>query len=121
MTWEMHRRAGLEVEASTPTVTEGALVVLGLGFGHLRVWQPGLVVYVVNEPTRQGYAYGTLPGHPDRGEERFTTELQEDQTILLRIVAFSRPATWWARLGAPVHRVVQGAVTDRYLAALSVR
>lgn len=33
--------------------------------------------------------------------------------------AFSRPATWYARLGAPVTAMVQRVVTERYLRALS--
>ena len=32
-----------------------------------------------------------------------------------RAVAFSLPATWWGRLGAPVGRRVQDRITDRYV------
>jgi uncharacterized protein (UPF0548 family) len=38
--------------------------------------------------------------------------------IRLDIVAFSRPARWYSRLGAPVSRLVQDRITLRYLAAL---
>jgi uncharacterized protein (UPF0548 family) len=31
---------------------------------------PCRVVYVVDEPRRAGFAYGTLPGHPEIGGER---------------------------------------------------
>jgi len=34
------------------------------------------------------------------------------------VVAFSRHATWWSRLGAPITAVIQRVVTDRYLRAL---
>jgi len=33
-------------------------------------------------------------------------------------VEFSRPATWWSRLGAPVLAVIQRVVTARYLNAV---
>lgn len=69
-------------------------------------------------PGRRGFAYGTLPGHPECGEERFCVEWRDDDTVALNIVAFSRPATWWARAGAPVARLVQRRITDRYLRAL---
>jgi uncharacterized protein (UPF0548 family) len=35
--------------------------------GPIRV--PCRVVYVLDEPERRGFAYGTLPGHPESGEE----------------------------------------------------
>ena len=32
------------------------------------------IVYVVDEPRKFGFAYGTLPDHAESGEERFTVE-----------------------------------------------
>ena len=118
LTWEVHRRAGLTVRATAPQVQVGAVVVLGLGVGRLRVVAPCRVVRVVDEPRRRGFAYGTLPGHPERGEELFEVALQEDGRVRATITAFSRPATWWSRLGGPVGRRVQDLVTQRYLRAL---
>lgn len=97
----------------------GAVVVLGMGVGPARLSAPCRVVDVVQEPCRRGFAYGTLLGHPEQGEERFVVEHEADGTVVLHICAFSRPATWWARLGGPVTRAVQDAVTRRYLAVLS--
>jgi len=82
------------------------------------VLAPGRVVSVVDEPRRQGFAYGTLPGHPERGEESFVLSLLDDETIDFTLVAFSRPAVWWSRAGAPVSRWVQKRITARYLDAL---
>ena len=73
---------------------------------------------VVDEPRRQGFAYGSLPGHPERGEESFLLSLLDDQSVELALVAFSRPALWWSRAGAPVSRWMQRRITARYLAAL---
>jgi uncharacterized protein (UPF0548 family) len=76
------------------------------------------VVYVVDEDRRRGFAYGTLPGHPESGEESFVVEHLEDDTVRFAITAFSHPATLLAKLGGPVSRLVQSRVTNRYLHAV---
>lgn len=50
---------------------ERALVLPGVGAGPLRLRAPCRVVYTVTESRRRGFAYGTLPGHPECGEEAF--------------------------------------------------
>jgi Uncharacterized protein conserved in bacteria len=61
---------------------------------------PARVVYHVDEPRRYGFAYGTLPDHPERGEERFLVEWQPaDDTVWYDLLAVSRPGHWLARLG----------------------
>ncbi len=72
----------------------------------------------MDEPRRRGFAYGTLPGHPESGEEAFIVEQHDDDSVTFTITAFSRPATWLARLGGPLGRAVQDRVTARYLRAL---
>jgi uncharacterized protein (UPF0548 family) len=116
--WEMHRRAGVFVRPSNESVVEGAVVVLRMGWGVLGVSAPVRVVYTVNEPHRQGFAYGTLPGHPESGEEAFVVELHDDGEVRLTITAFSRPASLVARAGGPIPRVIQSCVTNRYLRAV---
>ena len=118
MTWEMHRRSGLSVESSSPRAAVGEVVRLGVRLGPKTVMAPCRVVSVVDEPRRQGFAYGSLPGHPERGEESFLLSLLDDQSVELSLVAFSRPALWWSRAGAPVSRWMQRRITARYLAAL---
>ena len=116
--WRMHRGAGLRVAASAPTADVGVVALLGLGWGPLTVVAPCRVAYVVDAPTRRGFAYGTLPGHPESGEEAFVVELDASGVVRLRITAFSLPATALARAGGPVTRFVQRVVTDRYVRAL---
>jgi uncharacterized protein (UPF0548 family) len=65
------------------------------------------IVYVIDEPRRFGFAYGTLPGHVERGEERFSVEWLDDDTVWYDLLAFSRPHYWGARLARPVARRVQ--------------
>jgi len=61
---------------------------------------PARVVYRVDEPRRFGFAYGTLPDHPERGEERFLVEWnQADDSVWYDLLAVSRPGHWLARLG----------------------
>jgi len=118
MRWEMHRRAGLRVRASDRRITEGTVAILRLGLGPVGVDAPVRVMYVVDDPQRLGFAYGTLPGHPESGEEAFVVQLQHDGAVTLTITAFSRPATALARAGSPVSRLLQSWVTGRYLRAL---
>jgi uncharacterized protein (UPF0548 family) len=121
LTWQAHRRAGLRVEADAPRAVLAATVRLGLGLGPLRLWAACRVVRVVDEPAARGFAYGALPGHPEQGEEAFVVRLAPDGEVRLDVVAFSRPARWWSRLGGLVTRWVQERVTRRYLAALVER
>ncbi len=66
----------------------------------------------------RGYAYGTLPGHPESGEECFTVRLTEGGDVVVAIRVFSRLATPAARAVPPVARLVQGLATRRYLSSL---
>ena len=110
-------RAGLRVRASGPADEEGAVVLMRLGVGPLSVRIPCRVVAVVDEPDRRGFSYGTLPGHPECGEEEFVLERRADGGLRFRISAYSRPATRLARAGGPVTGAVQRWMTARYLAA----
>jgi uncharacterized protein (UPF0548 family) len=80
---------------------------------------PARVVYVIDEPLRKGFAYGTLPGHPETGEEAFIVEYRDDDSVWLTIRAFSRPASWVFWLGYPLVRLMQEIYTARYERALS--
>lgn len=121
MSWQMHRRAGIGVEATAPQACQGAVVVLGLGVGRLRLHAPCRVVLAVNEPRRRGFAYGTLQGHPESGEELFEVTIDGADRVRFTITAFSRPAKWWSRLGGPVSHRIQDLITDRYMTALAAR
>ncbi|MCL2534102.1 MAG: DUF1990 domain-containing protein [Nocardiaceae bacterium] len=117
MRWDVHRRAGLRVSADAPIAAAGATVELRW-FGFTI---PCRVVYAIDEPDRRGFAYGTLSGHPESGEERFCVERDPDGSVRATITAFSRPGRWFTRLGDPVARAVQREMTRRYLRALADR
>jgi uncharacterized protein (UPF0548 family) len=66
------------------------------------------ILYVVDEPRRFGFAYGTLPDHVVSGEERFTVEWHEgDDSVWYDILAFSRPNHLFIRLCYPLLRRLQ--------------
>ena len=76
------------------------------------------IVYVIDEEKRFGFAYGTLPDHVERGEERFLVELFDDGSVWYDIDAFSRPRHPLARLGFPVTRMLQKRFARESLAAM---
>jgi uncharacterized protein (UPF0548 family) len=118
LAWRMHETAGLRVHASDPTVRTDSVVVLRLGVGPVSMRIPCRVLEVIDEPRRRGFVYGTLPGHPESGEERFVLDHEPDGTLRFTVTACSRHATLLARAGGPVGRAIQDWMTRRYLGAL---
>jgi len=115
--WDVHRAAGLAVAGSGRRAEQGEVVLLRAGPAVAGLRIPCRVVYTVNEADRQGFAYGTLPGHPEQGEEAFLITITGDADVHFQIRAFSRPATLPARLGGPLTRQLQQYATDRYVKA----
>lgn len=118
MGWQVHEAAGLRVTASELRVELDAVVEMFLGPWWLGVRAVCRVVQVFDEPDRVGFAYGTLPGHAESGEEAFVLERVGDVTSFT-VRAFSRPVTRMARLGGPATGLVQGVMAERYLKAVS--
>ena len=77
------------------------------------------VVYVIDEPRRWGFAYGTLPDHVERGEERFLVEWLVDDSVWYDILAFSRPQHPLVRLSSPLARMLQKRFARESLARMS--
>jgi uncharacterized protein (UPF0548 family) len=118
LAWTVQLRAGIRVSSSSD-VAPDAVVDLRLGVRPLSVTAPCRVVYVVDEPDRCGYAYGTLPGHPESGEEAFVLTRNEGGGIAFTVTAFSRPATVLSKVAGPVGHRVQDLMTARYLRAFT--
>jgi uncharacterized protein (UPF0548 family) len=122
MGWQLHRLAGLRVDRATPRAAPGVRVTAGFGAGRFRLPVPCQVVWAEEDlrpagARRTGFGYGTLPGHPESGEESFTAVLEPDGTVWFELFAFSRHANWFYTLGGPVASACQRLVTRRYLAA----
>jgi uncharacterized protein (UPF0548 family) len=118
MGWLVHEKAGLRVRASDPTAQSGTVVVMRLGPGPLSLRIPCRVVEIFDEPRRKGFAYATLPGHPETGQEQFVLDHDDDGAIRFTVTGVSKPASFLSRLGRPVSRAAQDWMTRRYLAAL---
>ncbi|MEV0333617.1 DUF1990 domain-containing protein [Nocardia sp. NPDC050717] len=115
----MQKGVGIFQHADTETAEAGTALTVRLGIGPIGITAPCRVVYVLHEPNRRGFAYGTLPGHPEIGEELFAVEYDpaEDDVYGL-VTAFSRPGAWYTRLGGPIARAVQRWFSHRYLNTL---
>ncbi len=116
--WAGQRGAGLRIQASGPASTPGTVVLRTAGLRRAGLDIPCRVVWVVDEPDRRGFGYGTLPGHPETGEESFVVSLRPDGEVVYELRAFSRLATPFPRLAAPVGHRVQTLALDRYVAAM---
>src|SRR4051812_45045224 len=113
--WAAHRGAGMTVLPADAPITEGTTVAVLSALGPLHVLASCRIVRVVDEPHRYGFAYGTLPAHPEEGEERFVVTRGEGGTVAFEVVAFSRPHDLLTKLGGPVPRRLQARATKQYL------
>jgi uncharacterized protein (UPF0548 family) len=114
--WRVQTGAGLTVVPAgrvEPGLTFAFSFRLPAGY----VTAAGRVIYVTDEPERAGFAYGTLPAHPEQGEEAFHLS-RNGSRLLFTVTAFSRPRHPAARLGAPVGRALQVRMTRAYQAAM---
>jgi uncharacterized protein (UPF0548 family) len=119
LTWQVQRAAGLQVQSSDPHIAPGGVAVLVFRLGPLRLEAPVRVVDVVDDGSRASFTYGTLPGHPESGEERFDIHHLDDGRVVFSIAGFSRPQSGLARTAGRVGSLVQDLITRRYLAALT--
>lgn len=78
------------------------------------------VVYVIDEPRRFGFAYGTLPDHVECGEERFLVEWLSDDSVWYDILAFSRPHHPLVKLNFPLARLLQKRFAQQSLARMKL-
>jgi len=104
-----HLRLGWVDFWSPESRTDTGQVVAIMGWAIGLWWlNPCRIVYRVDEAAttnRFGFAWGTLPGHVQSGEERFLVEWdQETDSVSYDILAFSKPNQFLSRLGYPLIR-----------------
>jgi uncharacterized protein (UPF0548 family) len=118
--WQVQRRSGIAARSDSgddaPRVTEGLEGVVAVPVLGSTVAAPFRVTRVIREPDRVGFAYGTLPGHPEVGEEAFLVRLLGAETVF-ELRALSRPAFPYS-LAAPIGLLLQQRFSDRYMQAL---
>ena len=80
---------------------------------------PTRVVEVVDRPDRFGFAYGTLPGHPYSGEERFSVDLHPDGRVRITVAVDARAANPVVWLASPIGTWAQRRALRGYLDGLA--
>jgi uncharacterized protein (UPF0548 family) len=104
-----HLRLGWVDFWSPGSRTETGQVVAIMGWAIGLWWlNPCRIVYRVDETgttNKFGFAWGTLPGHVQSGEERFLVQWdQETDSVCYDILAFSRPNHSLSHIGYPLVR-----------------
>jgi uncharacterized protein (UPF0548 family) len=108
-TWQLHRATGVRVRADCAWARPGATAELGLGLGPVRAAARCEVVWTTYGRDRTGFGYGTLPGHPERGEESFVVDLRDDGSVWFTVMGFSRHGRWYTRAAGPLVLLMQRA------------
>lgn len=112
--WQLQLGSRFAVSAEASPLELGTVAVLRLG----PIQAPVRVVAVRSEPDLVGFAYGTLPGHPEVGEEAFWLRRDGDRVVGV-VSALSRGGSWYTRLGGPVGRRLQDVAARHYLTVLA--
>jgi uncharacterized protein (UPF0548 family) len=109
--WEMFNFPWMQLRWPDTPIEVGATVVVLAALPMLWILNACRVVYTVDEDRpmrRYGFAYGTLPLHEERGEERFLIEWNRaDDSVCYDILAYSQPKSLMAQAGYPVARLYQ--------------
>ncbi|MGH9927648.1 MAG: DUF1990 family protein [Pyrinomonadaceae bacterium] len=109
------------VPSNTPVEVGSTVAVQAHTFGFWLL-NACRIVYVIDEKEpvkRFGFAYGTLPDHVECGEERFTIEWHEDNSVWYDIYAFSHPQRPLVRLGSAIARKLQQRFVRDSLAVMT--
>ena len=117
--WAGHRNARAIVHPAGAPIEVGSVVSLALPVMGLWVTAACRIVWVVDEPDAFGFAYGTLPHHPESGEESFVVRRRPDGSVVVEIVAVSRPQSMLTKLAGPIGTVIQRRTAQQYLAGLA--
>lgn len=108
--WTMFPAPWTQIGPSDTPLETGRVVAMTAQVYGLWWLNACRIVYTLDEtaPVRRfGFAYGTLPGHVECGEERFTVEMLADGSVWYDLRAFSRPRYWPVRLAKPLARGLQ--------------
>ncbi|SJM60975.1 A3(2) GLYCOGEN METABOLISM CLUSTERI [Frigoribacterium sp. JB110] len=115
--WKVKTRSGFTVGGDEPA-KPGVRLTITFRILGITIREPVEVVDVHASPTRVGFSYRTLPGHPVSGEEAFIVSRVGDEVVLtVRSLTKPSPQQPW-RAMFPALRVAQLVVRRRYLRAL---
>ena len=113
--WAPHRGIHAAIEPGDAPLIEGTTLLVVAPFGPFEILAPDRIVAVIDEHDRFGFAYGTLRGHAEVGEELFLAELVAAGRLRLTVRIHAGPGTRLARIGSPLVSSFQRAAARRYL------
>lgn len=116
--WDVHRRAGLEVHSDSAFVRPGSTVILVARLPILLITMACRVVEKVEEEDRWGFVYGTLPLHVERGEQSFIVRKNSQGDVEFEISSLSRLGHPLALLAAPIARTLQDKAHRKYIESM---
>lgn len=119
LTWVPHTGIGAAIEPAGQAVEVGATLLVVLRRGPVHVIAPDRIVAVIDKPRCFAFAYGTLPGHPERGEESFMVDHLADGIVRATIRVQAGTGTLPAHAVAPIVRWLQAAAINGYLTAIA--
>lgn len=99
--WTMFAMPWIELHAPDAPIAVGSTVGVLARSAGLWCLNAARIAYVVDEKDRFGFAYGTLPGHVEAGEELFLVEHTPEDLVAYSIRALSRPRAPLARAAEP--------------------
>ncbi|HKQ77155.1 MAG TPA: DUF1990 domain-containing protein [Blastocatellia bacterium] len=110
--WKMFDLGWVSVcwpDARIEVGTTVAVLARHFGFWSLH---PARIVFLIDDDDGQmrriGFAYGTLPGHGEQGEETFIIEWRHaDDSVWYDLRSFSKPGQLLTALGYPLARMLQ--------------
>ena len=109
--WEMYSLSWTRLYWPDTPIRAGEVVAVRakhFGFWSLNACR---IIYTIEEERqifRYGFAFGTLPGHVEEGEERFTVGWDRATgAVWYELFAFARPKPLLAKIAYPLTRMIQ--------------
>lgn len=121
--WDMFQISWVKLCWPHKAPQEGVAFAVLVRCLNLWVLNASRIVYVIEEKgavEKFGFAYGTLPAHVEKGEERFSVERHlSDDSVWYDIFALSRPHQLLSHLGYPLVRFLQSQFGHQSLQAMA--
>lgn len=110
--WAMYEVSWTRLYPTNAPIAVGETVCVVVNHRFCWSLNPCRIIYVTEETggeiERFGFAFGTLPGHSETGEERFTVERHAaDDSVWYELFSFARPHHVLARIGFPFVELVK--------------
>jgi uncharacterized protein (UPF0548 family) len=116
--WEAHAGAGVSIMPRDAPLEPGVTVAFVSRQLGLWILAACRITERIDTATEFGFTYATLPGHPERGQERFVVTREASGVVTFTIDVTWRSDALLARLGSPISARLQRRATEGYLEAM---